>query len=286
VAVHDLSYAPWTGTATSRRASIRALIGMELLRPFRSMWVRLVVIGAYMITGGWMFLLFFAASQQELPAMLGGNLIYRDGFLNLFLFSMILLGLSATVGCPIIARDLRHNALVLYFSRSITRGDYLLGKFAALLLFLLFATLGPGLLLWASQAGLGAERLTLGQRFADLGSLILHSLALTLPLAAVTLGFSTASKRGYVAALFWASLYFGGEAASAVLGGLLRTSWPKLLSWRMLTTHLGDLCWRGTPPRARILDCGWEPPAAILAALSVLALALAWRRLRSVEAGE
>ena len=111
-------------------------------------------------------------------------------------------------------------------------------------------------------------------------------MALTVPLAAVTLGFSTASKRGYVAGLFWASLYFGGEAASSVLGGLLRASWPKLLSWRLLTTHLGDLCWRGTPPRARILECGWGPPLAILALVSLIALALAWRRLRSVEAGE
>jgi len=284
MAVHDLSYAPWSGTPDSRWAAVRAIVGMELLRPFRSLWVRLVVIGAFMITGGWLLLLFFAASQQELPTMLAGNRIYRDGFLNLTLFSMVLLGLSATVGCPIISRDLRHNALTLYFSRSITRTDYLLGKFVALLLFLLFSTLGPALLLWAGQAGIGTERLTATQRFADLGSLVLHSLALTVPLAAVTLGFSTAAKRGYVAALLWASVYFGGEAAASVLGGLLRDTWPQLLSWRLLTTHLGDLCWRGAKPR--ILDCGWGPPLAILGIASALALLLAWTRLRSVEAGE
>ena len=216
--------------------------------------------------------------------MLGGNRIYRDGLLNMTLFSMVLMGLSTTVGCPIVARDLRHNAIVLYFSRSITRTDYLVGKFAALLLFLLFSTLGPGLLLWAGQAGIGTERLTAGQRCADLGSLVLHALALTVPLAAVTLGFSTAAKRGYVAALLWASVYFGGEAAAAVLGGLLRASWPQLLSWRLLSTHLGDLCWRGATPR--ILDCGWGPPLAILGCASVLSLVLAWARLRSVETGE
>lgn len=286
MAVHDLSYAPWSGTPTSRAAAVRAMVEMELLRPFRSLWVRLVVIAAFMITGGWMFLLFFAASQHVLPGILSGNLIYRDGFLNLFLFSLILLALSSTVGCPLIARDLRHHALLIYFSRSIGRADYLLGKFAALALFLLFATLGPGLLLWTGQIGMGAERITALQRLADLGSLVLHSLVLTVPLAAVTLGFSTASQRGYVAALLWASVYFGGEAAAAVLGNLLRASWPKLLSWRMLTTHLGDLCWRGEPPRPRILDCGWGPPLAILASASLVALLFAWRRLRSVEADE
>lgn len=285
MAVNDLSYAPWNGTPASRASAVGALISMELQRPFRSLWVRLVVIGAFMITGGWLLLLFFAASQQELPAPLAGNLIYRDGFLNLFLFSMILLALSATVGCPIISRDLRHNALALYFSRSITRADYLLGKLGALTLFLLFATLGPGLLLWSGQIGMGPA-MSWPKHLADLGSLLLHSLILSLPLACVTLGFSCASKRGYVAALLWSSLYFGGEAASAVLGNLLREAWPKLLSWRLLTAHLGDLCWRGTPPRARLLDCGWGPPLAILCAASLIALLLAWRRLRSVEGGE
>lgn len=284
MAVHDLSYTPWSGTPGPRRAGVGAIVAMELLRPFRSLWVRLVVIGAFMITGGWLLLLFFAASQHEMPTPFAGNRLYRDGFLNFFLFSTILLGLSATVGCPLIARDVRHHALVLYFSRSITRADYLLGKFAALALFLLFATLGPGLLLWLGQLGIGPEKLSTSQRLADLGSLVLHSLVLTVPLAAVTLGFSSLVKRGYVAALLWAAVYFGGEAASAVLGALLKTAWPRMLSWRMLTTHLGDLCWRGSTPR--ILDCGWLPPLLILAAASAVGLGVAWRRLRSVEAGE
>ena len=61
MAVHDLSYAPWTGTPLPRRAAVAAIVRMELLRPFRSLWVRLVVISAFMITGGWLMLLFFAA---------------------------------------------------------------------------------------------------------------------------------------------------------------------------------------------------------------------------------
>ena len=76
MAVHDLSYAPWSGTPDSRFAAVRAIIGMELSRPFRNLWVRLVVIGAFMITGGWLLLLFFAASQQEMPAVFSGNKIY------------------------------------------------------------------------------------------------------------------------------------------------------------------------------------------------------------------
>ena len=87
----------------------------------------------------------------------------RDGAnKSLFVYSMILMVLSATVGASIISRDVRHRALLMYFSRSITRADYLLGKFLALVLFLLLVTLGPGLLLFLGQLGMSQERLTFG----------------------------------------------------------------------------------------------------------------------------
>ena len=58
--------------------------------------------------------------------------------------------------------------MLMYFSRSITRLDYLVGKFLSLLLFLLFVTLGPGLILFVGQLGMSTERLTFGQRMSDL----------------------------------------------------------------------------------------------------------------------
>ena len=285
MAVYDQSYAPWEGTLAPRWRRIAAIVTMEIARPFRSLWVRLVVGTAFAITTGWLLILFFAASQQTLPMQLAGTRIYRSGFLNFPLFSMILLSLSATVGAPMISRDLRHNALVLYFSRSITRADYLLGKYAALLLFLLAATLGPALMLFLGQLGMGTERLSTRERLADLGALTVHSLVLTAPLSAVVLGFSACARRGYVASILWISVYFAFQIAAGVLENLLKTEWPRLLSWQRITAHLGDLCYRD-PAADPQLQGGWEAPLAIVLGASVLGIAVAWRRLRSVEGRE
>jgi ABC-type transport system involved in multi-copper enzyme maturation permease subunit len=199
---------------------------------------------------------------------------------------MILMALSATVGASMIARDVRHHALVMYFSRSITRLDYLVGKFLALVLFLLLVTLGPGVLLWSGQIGMSQEKLSWAQRLGDLLAITLHSLILTVPMSAVVLAFSSLTKRTYVAAILWAAFFFSSLTFSTILEGVLKSSWPKLLSWANLTAHLGDLCYPGRGPSTPVLDCGWGPPFAILLGLTTLSLAVVWRRLRSTEGAE
>ncbi|HVR83234.1 MAG TPA: ABC transporter permease subunit [Planctomycetota bacterium] len=283
MAIYDQSYTPWTGTYTSRAARIRAMIEMELSLPFRNTWILIVVLAAFAIVGSWLLVLFLITSAQVPPVFAIGNRIYREGFLNNPLFSMILMVLSATVGASLIARDVRHRALLMYFSRSISRADYLLGKFLSLVLFLLFVTLVPGLLLFLGQLGMSQERITPAERFGDLGSIFLHSLILTVPMSAVVLAFSSMTKRTYLAAILWVIFYFLSSSLSPTLVFALKADWPKMLSWQNLTAHLGDLCYAQRGPPNAILDCGAWPPLLILGGATILSLALVWRRLRSTE---
>ena len=307
MAIYDQSYTPWTGTYTTRAARIRAMIAMELAQPFKNVWVLVSVLMAFSLVIGWLLILFIAGSSQVPLPFAFGNRIYRDGFYNFptgssfTLFSMILMGLSATVGASLISRDLRHRALLMYFSRSITRVDYLLGKFLSLVLFLLIVTLGPGLLLFIGQLGMSQERLTFAQRMGDLGAITLHSLILTVPASALVLAFSSMTKRTYLAAILWASFYFISSSTSEALRFTLRSDWPKILAWTNVTAHLGDLCYAVRPPPDTIrfpgaksllpvpppiLDCGWVPPLLMLTGLTVLSLLVVWRRLRSLEGEE
>jgi len=286
MAIYDQSYTPWTGTYASRAARVRAMIAMELGLPFRNTWVLIIVLFAFMIVGSWLLVLFLITSAQVPPLFAIGNRIYREGFFNNPLFSMILMVLSATVGASLISRDVRHRALLMYFSRSITRGDYLVGKFLALVLFLLIATLLPGLLLFLGQLGMSQERLSTADRLSDLGSIVLHSLILTVPMSAVVLAFSSMTKRTYLAAILWVIFYFLSSTLSPTLVFALKTDWPKMLSWPNLTAHLGDLCYARRGTAAPLLDCGAWPPLLILGGATVLSLALVWRRLRSTETEE
>jgi len=286
MAIYDQSYTPWTGTYTSRAARIRAMIAMELALPFRNTWILIVVLASFSIVGSWLLVLFLITSAQVPPMFALGNKIYREGFLNNPLFSMILMVLSATVGASLIARDVRHRVLLMYFSRSITRSDYLIGKFLALVLFLLFVTLVPGLLLFLGQLGMSQERITTAERLGDLGSIVLHSLVLTVPMSAVVLAFSSMTKRTYLAAILWVIFYFLSASLSPTLVFALKADWPKMLSWQNLTAHLGDLCYAQRGPPSPILDCGAWPPLLVLGGATLLSLALVWRRLRSTETEE
>jgi hypothetical protein len=285
--IYDQSYMPWTGTYTSRWTRIRSIIAMELALPFRKVWIMLIVYLSFSIVGSWLILLFLATSSQILPPFALGNRIYREGFFQNPLFSMVLMVLSATVGSSLIARDVRHRALLMYFSRSITRADYLLGKLLALITLLMLVTLLPGLLLFFGQLGMSQERLSFGDRMSDLGSITLNSLILTVPMASVVLAFSSLTKRTYLAAILWVTFYFLSASLSPALTFALKADWPKMLSWTNLTNHLADLCYaRRGPASAPILECGAWPPLLILGSATVLALALVWRRLRSTEVEE
>lgn len=286
MAIYDQSYTPWTGTYASRAARVRALIAMELAQPFANRWILIIILLAFMIVGSWLLILFLATSSQIIPPFAIGNRIFREGFYQHPLFSMILMVLSATVGASLISRDVRHRALLMYFSRSITRADYLVGKFLSLVLFLLIVTLGPGLLLFIGQLGMSTERFTFGERMADLLAVVLNSLILTIPMSAVVLAFSSLTKRTYLAAMLWVGFYFLSASMAPTLTFALKADWPKMLSWPNLTAHLGDLCFPQRTPTTPILDCGAWPPLLILGAATVASLALVWRRLRSTEGEE
>lgn len=300
MAVYDQSYLPWSGAYTSRLSRIWAMTWPGLVQPFRSVWILIVIILAFMIVGGWLILLMAIASQAaQNPAAENisklffavGNNIYRVEFFNNYLFSMILMTLSATVGASLISRDLKHNALVMYFSRAITRGDYVAAKFLTLALFLLFVTWVPALLLFAGQLGMGLEKLTLAQRLADLGSITLHSLVIVVPMSAVVLACSSVTRRAYVAGLLWATLFFSSTIFSEVLYQTVRQEWCRMISWTNLTSHLGNFCWQvrltaGMKPPKPVLQVGWEEPLLILGAVTILSLVIVRRRMRSVEAGE
>lgn len=285
MAIHDPTYVPWEGMPEPRWRRIAAMARLDFLLPFRSPWVLVAVLFAFTLVGSLLLILFFAASSQILPPFAAGNRIYRERFYNNPMLLTLLVALSATVGAPMIARDLRHRALLLYFSRAITRLDYLAAKLAALSGFLLLVTLGPGLLLWLGQAGMTTERIPFLQRIGDLGAVAVHSAILSIPMASVVLAFSSLTSRASLAALLWAGFYFSGQAFSRGLSGLLKAEWPKLLDWGNLTAQLGDYFYPGEAVR-RPLETGWIEPLVILGGLMAAALAVAIRRLRSVEAEE
>ena len=294
MAVYDQSYEPWSGTCAGRFSRIWALVRPGLAAPFRNFWILVVVILAFMIVAGWLMILFAVASSQIPQIFVLGNNIYRENFYNTFFFSTLLAVLSATVGASLVSRDLRHNALLMIFARPVTRGDYVAARFLTLVLFLLVVTLGPGLLLFLGQIGMGTEKLSFGQRLADLGSITLHSLILVVPMSAAVLACSSLTRRASVAGILWAAVFFSGAGFSEILTNALHQDWCGLLSWTNLTAHLGNCVYQSRPvqpgllsgPQAPVLRTGGWGPLIILVSITVVSLGIVHWRVRSVEGGE
>jgi ABC-2 type transport system permease protein len=123
-------------------------------------------------------------------------------------FAVILIAMiGAITGAGLLSKDLRANAIPLYLSRPVTKIDYLVGKATTVMIFLMTATLGPGLVLWITSAAVGTEEIGWGARLVDLGSLFVNCLVITLPIAALVLAFSSLSRKPTLAAIYWMFLY-------------------------------------------------------------------------------
>lgn len=145
--------------------------------------------------------------------------------------------LTAFAGSGLIAPDLAHGALPLYFCRSFSRADYVLGKAFVLLTLLSEITWIPGLLLFAVQATLAGPSWAWDHLWIA-GSLVLSCLIWIAILSLVAMALSAWVKWRMVAgALLLAVLFLGAGFAQAV-HAVLRTQLGDFLSLAYLTTRV------------------------------------------------
>ncbi len=139
---------------------------------------------------------------------------YTNGFSYFWLLVLCIFG-----GADLIAGDLRHHALTLYFSRPVSPLQYLMGKFAVIAFYPLLFTLGTGLLL------VGFKGLFTGHwpvSFPVLFGVVAMSLMVTLFYSAMTLFFSTLSSNVRLVSILIFFLFpltqTIGQAAKALSG--------------------------------------------------------------------
>ncbi len=133
------------------------------------------------------------------------------------------------VGPPLVARDLRNNALPLYLCRPFSRAEYVLGKMAVLLILLSLMTWVPQLLLFAFQSYLQGW-----QWFADnlsiAGAIFISSVVWIILLALLSLAISALVKWRVIASAALLGLFFIPGVFGEVINQLFRTRWGSLVS--------------------------------------------------------
>lgn len=115
------------------------------------------------------------------------------------------------VGPKLISRDSRDKSFLLYFSKPITKWDYLGGKFGAILGFVAFVSMGPALALYALSIGFSPNWRTFIDTLSVFWRIPVATLVVVTPMAMVMLFFSSLSRDPRFAAGAFITLCLMGE---------------------------------------------------------------------------
>ena len=150
--IADLTYRNYDGPLLNR--SIRWwVVTKALLEPLKKRV-------AYWLEAGAVFILYLGAglllyftqtltAGQNLPGQADEHHRFAQTFMNLFNFTGILIfAATLSVGAAAISADTKANALMIYLSKPLTKGDYLLGKWVGTFAGIFFVSFAPALILW------------------------------------------------------------------------------------------------------------------------------------------
>jgi ABC-2 type transport system permease protein len=204
-AIYDIGYRHYDGPRLGRRGAIGAVMGSGLRAAFglgRSARSKVIPWGAVVLAT-------MPAVVAVAVRVLAGDLLDLYNYEN-YLWSIgALLPIFVAAQAPeLVVNDIRHRVLPLYFSRPMSRFDYVLAKLAALALALLALTLLPVLVLFAGRVLavedlLGALGEEIGALPAIIGNGVLHAVVLaSIGLAVCCLAARRAYAAGAVLAVF------------------------------------------------------------------------------------
>jgi len=193
--------------------------------------------------------------------------------------SIFVFFVTVYVGAGLIANDRRANALQIYLSKPLTRAEYVFGKLAILVTFLLAVTWAPAMVLLLVQIAFAGNFTFLQNNLYLFPAITVFAAVEVITVAATMLALSSLSKSArYVAILYAMVLFF----TSAIYGVLYAVTRSSSFSWISLSADLeqvGNIIFR-MPAK---YDTPW--PVSLLVIVVTVALC-GWvleRRVRGVE---
>ncbi|MDQ1637549.1 MAG: type transport system permease protein [Pyrinomonadaceae bacterium] len=133
------------------------------------------------------------------------------------------------IGPPLVARDLRNNALPLYLCRPFTRTEYVLGKMSVLLILLSAMTWIPQLILFCFQAYLEGAGWFVGNLWMA-SAIFIGSVVWILVLALLSQVISALVKWRVIASGALLGIFFIPSVFGEVINQLFFTHWGNIIS--------------------------------------------------------
>jgi ABC-2 type transport system permease protein len=287
VAVYERTYRGYEGPLTPVRQRFRVLPRYALSEVFRSRMFIAFFVLCFVWPLGLAIYIYIPHNLKiiETFGLEGSTLaslfvIDASFFLDRFMWLQGVFAVLMTifVAPALVAPDLRNNGLALYFSRPLTRTDYVIGKGAVLVFLLSCITWLPGLVLFLLQsylAGWSWFRDNVRVGAAILVGSVVWMVALTL----FGLAASAALKWKPLAGAGLFGLFFVTPMLAAIVNAMFETEWGAIVDPRAMVT----LVWSG------LFGVADDRTLPVLAGWCSLALAcgacwlLLGRRLRAYE---
>ncbi|MER5349646.1 ABC-2 transporter permease [Kitasatospora sp. NPDC002551] len=237
--IHDIGYRGYSGPRLGRAYAARSLFTQSLRAAYglgrsgKSKVLPMIVLGAAVVPAVIIVAIAVMSASDDLPVD------YAQYLSSIGLVVSIFLASQAPV---LLSRDLRHHTVPLYFSRPITRADYVRAKFGAMACAQLLLMVAPlvvlyvGSLLIKLDFGDQTEHFFYGLVAAVMYALVPTSVAVLIAAATPRRGFGVAAIMGYLA------------VTTALLGGIVGTSLdgmgpgeelPDATQWTALLSPVG-----------------------------------------------
>lgn len=237
--IFDQGYQHWKGPLSSHAWRWLTVARHGVRAQLKSRIVRLLLLIAWLPAIALIVVLsMWGLLEQQVESVLGflGRLLpagmvsdpqqYRTAVWTVsyaFFFQMelfISLFLVMAVGPNLISRDLRFNALPLYFSRPLRRVDYFCGKLGVIGFFLAATILLPALAAYVLGVGFSLDLGVVRDTYRVLLASIVYSLVILISAGTLMLALSSLSRRTIYVGLAWVGLWFISSTVSSILIGI------------------------------------------------------------------
>jgi ABC-type transport system involved in multi-copper enzyme maturation permease subunit len=285
-AVRAKGYSHWDGALRERRFPWWPITRTGVQLAFRKKFFRFVFALAFMPPFIALAGLYVSERLEDFKALVRSNkallsidpAYFKNFMTNGFsVFSLLLVLVLAAAG--LIADDLRHNSLQLYFARPLGKKDYIAGKMSVIAFFVLILTALPYLVLIVFKLIFAGNLKFLAQYPWLPLSVVAWSALLTVFLACFIMLLSATSRSTRYVSILIFTTYLFSAALAGILRGIFRTPYMGLFSIPANLQQAGAFFFGQKPPLP--IPAVWS--FAVLGAICVLALVVLDRKIRGVE---
>lgn len=161
------------------------------------------------------------------PSTTAGMVYYGLGYLQVWM----VVALFAASGCGVIADDIRHKTIQIYFAKPLRVVDYAVGKFLSLFLLGSLVVAIPTAIVGGLRTAVYAPTDQLQTVLRELGGLVAYDIAMLTVLSLVVMALSCVTTRsGLVVLALLGVILIPSMAATTVDLIVTEGDWPELLS--------------------------------------------------------